>query len=272
MATIMRFRLHTAGFFALLLVAAACAPTASPVGSSAPSASSGPVRGGTVVMAVPQDPPGFNPVLTTGYPEDLFGCMVYEGLVETDASGKYIPALAESWNVSTDGLTYTFQLRDTTWQDGQPLTADDVKYTFTNVSAKYGPLFRLAAPAIDSVDASGPRTVAVHLKYAFAPFMAVLPCMQGGAILPKHLFDGTDPLKNPATLTKPVGTGPFALSEFVPGDHLTFGRNPKYWMAGKPYLDQIKARVMPDASARSLAIQSGDIKLEGGPKLEMPKS
>ena len=79
------------------------------------------------------------------------------------------------------------------------------------------------------------------------------------AILPAHVFRDTDVLKNPATTTMPVGNGPFMLSEWVRGDHLTFVRNPNYWRAGKPYLDSLVVKIMPDSSARILALQAGEI-------------
>ena len=218
-----------------------------------------PKSGGTLVMAIPQDPPAFNPDTSTGFPQQLFGCMVYEGLVTVDASGNFQPVLAKSWTVSSDGLTYTFELRDTTWHDGLPFTSDDVKWSLLNVSAKYGAIFAPAAKAISAIDASSPHRVVITLNKPFGPFLYALGCQQGGAIEPKHLLEGTDILNASATLTKPVGTGPFMMGDWVRGDHLTMTRNPKYWDPGKPYLDKVVSKVIPDPSSRNLALQSGEV-------------
>jgi len=81
----------------------------------------------------------------------------------------------------------------------------------------------------------------------------------GGAILPAHIFQGTDPLKNEASLTKPIGTGPFVLSEMVRGSHVTMTKNPNYWESGRPYLDKIVFKVIPTPAARVLSLQSGEV-------------
>src|SRR5579872_4879290 len=103
--------------------------------SLVPAAAQTPVQGGTLVLAIGGDPPTVNPDVSTGIPDQLIGCMVYQGLVKVSVDSEIEPLLARSWTVSPDGLTYRFELVDAQWQDGQPFTSDDVKYSLTEVSA-----------------------------------------------------------------------------------------------------------------------------------------
>jgi peptide/nickel transport system substrate-binding protein len=218
-----------------------------------------PQPGGTAVLVVGADPAQLNPNVTVGVPDVLTGCLLNDGLTRLASGFKVIPALAKSWEVSPDGLTYTFQLNPATFHDGKPLTSADVKFTLMEVSAKFGSKFNAPGRAIKDIETPNPQTVIVKLGKPFGPFLFSLSCEQNAAILPKHLFEGTDILKNPASTSKPVGAGPFMLTEWVRGSHLTFVKNPKYWTSGEPYLDRVIVKIMPDASARMLALQAGEV-------------
>ena len=98
----------------------------------------------------------------------------------------------------------------------------------------------------------------VRLREPYGPLLLILTCPFSGAILPAHLFKGTDPRTNPVT-QKPVGTGPFKFSEWVGGDRITFVRNDKYWDDGKPYLDSVIMKIMPNGSSRTQALLAGEI-------------
>ncbi|MCX7160344.1 MAG: ABC transporter substrate-binding protein, partial [Proteobacteria bacterium] len=172
---------------------------------------------------------------------------------------KIVPSLAKSWAISPDALTYTFQLNKASWHDGKPLTSEDVKFTLLEVSSKYGSKFNAPGSAIKEILTPDPQTVVIKLSKPFGPFLFSLACEQNAAILPAHIFRGTDILKNPATLTKPVGSGPFMLQEWVRGSQLTFVKNPNYWAKGEPFLDRLVVKIMPDPGARILALQAGEI-------------
>jgi len=227
-----------------------------PLSAAAPAT---PQRGGTLITVLGGDPPTLNPDVTHGVPEQLMGCAIYQSLVRVDLQYQVQPLLAKSWTISADGLHYRFQLVNARWQDGQPFTSADVQYTLTNVSAKYGPGFAAAGSDIASIDTPDAGTVVVNLKKPFGPLLLSLSCDNSAAILPAHLFKDTDVLTNPAALTKPVGTGPFQLGEWVRGDHLTLVRNPGYWHPGLPYLDRVVARIVPQPSSRTLALKSGNV-------------
>ena len=220
---------------------------------------SAPQRGGTMVFGLATEPPTLNPSITPGAPDQLVGCMIYEGLVRIAFGFKIEPALAKSWEISPDGLTYTFHLVDAKWQDGTPFTSKDVAYSLPNISAKYGPAFAAAGRTIQSIETPDPATVVIRLSRPFGPFLMDLSCDLNGAILPEHIFKGTDVPRSQATLTHPVGTGPFELAEWAHGDHITLKRNPSYRVAGQPYLDRIIAQIMPNPPSRALALESGEI-------------
>jgi peptide/nickel transport system substrate-binding protein len=223
-----------------------------------------PIPGGKVAMALGSDPTSVNPDLSSNYQNQLVGCIIYQGLVQVTKDSKILPLLARSWSISPDGLTYSFDLVKANWHDGKPFTSEDVVYTLTNVSAKLGPIFNSAGQQIESVTAPAPDKVVVKLKQPFGPFLMSLACAQNGAILPAHVFKGTDPLTNPASLDKPVGTGPFKLVEWNRGSYIRLEKNTDYWEKGKPYLDQVVAKIIPQASSRLQALRAGEVDFIGG--------
>ena len=218
-----------------------------------------PKSGGDVVMTISGDPAVLNPAITTSAVDMPLGSLVYESLVRFGPGFTFEPNLAKSWTISADGLTYTFDLVDANWQDGKPFTSDDVKFTLEEVSSKYGPLFAGAGKKIKEIKTLGEHKVEISLNAPYGPFLGSLTNEKNGQILPKHIFEGSDVTKNTASLTAPVGTGPFMLKEWVRGSHLTFEKNPNYWREGRPYLDQVIARIIPVAAQRSLSLRAGEV-------------
>lgn len=227
--------------------------------SAAPSAAAEKPRyGGTLIQAIAPNPDHFTTILTTGVHIHSVGCKVYNGLTVSRRDGTIGPDLAKSWETTSDGLTYTFHLeRDVRFHDGKPFTSADVKFTLEQVVAKFHPRARLVMANVQSVDAADPHKVVIKLKRSFGPFLLSLTCPESG-ILPKHLWEGTDILKNPHNL-KPVGTGPFVFREAVAGSHVTLARNPNYFKKGMPYLDRIVLKFIPDTPARVLALEAGEV-------------
>src|SRR5262245_21896088 len=206
---------------------------------SAVPAAEEPKRGGTAIVVIGADPAILNPNVTVGAPDVLTGCMLYDGLVRFAQAFQIVPSLAKYWEIAPDGLTYTLHLVSSTWSDGKPLTSEDVKFTLLEVSSKYGSKFIAPGKAIKDIETPDQQTVVIRLSKPFGPFRFSLACEQNAAILPAHIFRGTDVLKNPASNVSPIGEGPFRLQEWVRADHLTLGRNPNYWTPGQPYLDRI---------------------------------
>ena len=213
----------------------------------------------TLTHVIDADPDTLNPALSSRPQNRIVGCMIYQGLTRVDKNYKAQPQLAREWTVSPDGKDYVFTLQKAKWTDGKDLTSKDVVYSLTEV-AKLSPSFASANAVIDSITAPDDSTVEIKLKQPFAPFLMSLSCDSGGAaILPSHLFEGTDPATNPASIQSPVGTGPFMLKSWQSGSKITLEKNPNYWRKGQPYLEQVVAKVIPAANARVLALLSGEV-------------
>jgi peptide/nickel transport system substrate-binding protein len=242
----------TIGAVAAALVAASVSAVA-----QAPA----PKRGGTAVLVLGTDPLSLSPDTTNSLADVGAACLLYDALVRFKTGFEIVPSLAKSWEISKDGTVYRFDLVDAKWQDGKPVTSDDVKFTLEEISSKYGPRFSTAGKFIEQIDTPSPKQVVIKLKQPFGPFLFSLACEQNAAIMPAHILRGQDILKHPAILTQPVGEGPFRIKEWVRGSHIALERNPDYWRKdkGEPYLDRVMIKIMPDASARVLALRAGEI-------------
>ncbi len=238
------------------------APAAAPTSAAAPprdccSFAEQPKQGGTLVTALSANPEHLNISISSSVAVALPSATVTEGLVRLNRQYQPQPALAESWELSQDGTTITFHLRSgVKWHDGKPFTAADVKYSYENLS----PLHSRAAPVfkrVASIETPDELTVVIQLKEPFGPFVDFLTSENAG-ISPKHVYEGTDPVTNPAN-QHPIGTGPFMFESWRPSESITFVRNPNYWDTGKPYLDKVVFRVLPDGNSRMLALESGDV-------------
>jgi len=218
------------------------------------------VYGGTLIIAARGDGPHLNPSLhwspTVVYP----GSQIFNALIEHDFQLNPRPDLAESWEISEDGLKYTFHLvENASWHDGEPFTSADVKFTFDEMIPLHPGGTRITLKPVESVEAPDDYTVVFNMKYVYPAFTNYLGTFYA-PIAAKHLFEGTDILNNPHN-NNPIGTGPFKFVEWVKGDHITLVRNDDYFREGKPYLDKIifNLRLSGDTSGKMLAIEKGEI-------------
>lgn len=243
-----------------LAAASALALTAAvgPTHLRAAAAADGPVRGGALSIILQPEPVTLTPVANVAQPTQVVAGNVFDGLVTYGFDLKPAPQLAESWEVASDGLTITFHLRKgVTWHDGKPFTASDVKWSLENVWKTIHPRNKALFENVSAVETPDDHTVVLKFSKPSLPIFSVLNGV-GAPILPKHLYEGTDILNNPYN-NKPVGTGPFVFKEWRKGEYLVLERNPAYWDAGKPYLDKLVFRVIPDAAARAAAIEKGEV-------------
>lgn len=218
-----------------------------------------PARGGSVVVAVSSDPGGLNPAVTTQGGVHLICGSIFSGLVAHDFQLNPVPDLAESWDVSPDARVYTFRLAPgALFHDGVPVTSEDVRFTFEEMLLKFHSRARASVgDNLRRVLTPDPHTVVFEFERPYAAFLQ-LADVTNAPVMPKHLYEGTDPLTNPHN-TRPVGSGPFKFREWLKGDHITLTRNEKYFKAGKPYLDRVVYRVMPSASAAAIAFERGEV-------------
>jgi peptide/nickel transport system substrate-binding protein len=211
-----------------------------------------------IVGALEEDPPLINPAITSIISSFGSGCPVYGALCWVNTKGELFPELAERWEMSPDGKNYTFYLRkNVVWHDGKPFTSADVKFSFENATAKLHPWGKGALRSLDTVDASDPHIAIVKLKIPSASLMSAMHNAIS-AILPKHLWEGTEFLRNPHNKT-PIGTGPFKLVEYIPGDRIRYVRNEQFYIPGQPAFDELVLRIMPDAAARLAAFEKGEV-------------
>jgi peptide/nickel transport system substrate-binding protein len=205
-------------------------------------------------------------------PSDMFAMLTQGSLVRVNRSTFEVePWLAEKWESSADGLTHTLHLRGgITWSDGTPFTSADVLFT---LQAMYDPKVQSVVassvmPGGKPIQATAPDAATVVLTYGQASGSGI-SLLDMFPILPKHKLEsaykaGTFP-QAWTTATAPseiVGTGPFVLREFKPGERLVFDRNPTYWRTGGdgqklPYLDRLVLQFIPEQNAELLALQAG---------------
>lgn len=221
-----------------------------------------PRYGGTLVLARGRETNNLMPQTSTLDVTQISGAM-FNSLLHLDPNLELHPELAQSWNVSADGLTYTFRLvKNATWHDGKPFTSADVKFTFEKVAPTFQSNYKPAADVMESITAPDNYTVIFKLRQKLSILPAILSDWSG-KVMPAHIFDvpgnkTIDVLKNPAAL-KPIGTGPFKFVEWVRGDHLTVEKNKNYWKAGKPYLDKVIVKYIPDAQVALVALERGEV-------------
>lgn len=210
-----------------------------------------------LVAAIGSDPGHLNSAITTNGGVHTAADLLYNGLVELDAAAP-VPSLAERWEVEEQGARYRFHLRkDVRWHDGRPFTSGDVKFSFEELLLRYHARTRASlGPALLSIEAPDTLTVVFRFKQPYAPFLQQLDVVEA-PILPKHIYEGLDPLKNPANQS-PVGTGPFRFVSYVPDSEIRYRANPEYF-GGKPGLDEVVLRVIPDGGTQVLALEAGEI-------------
>jgi peptide/nickel transport system substrate-binding protein len=259
-----RTALASLGLLALLLCGAAC--DGSPRSAAGDAAAQ---IGGTLVIGNISDVDNWNEYLTGSAFAHTLQRRIFLRLADPrpgdgDAPPGFEPSLAESWDFSEDGLVLSFRLREALWSDGRPLTAGDVAFTWTaqtSDAVAWGG--RRAKARIVAVEAVDPRTVRFRFDGRYPDRLA--DAVAGG-ILPRHVF-GAVPFAEWARhdwSTIRVGSGPFLLKEHLPQQQITLVRNPRYLEPGRPALDRVVIRIVPDASALLTQLLSGDVDyLEG---------
>jgi len=244
-----------------LLAAAACSGTSS-TGSNASRTSSK----STIVVGVTQEPTTLDVTAqaTAAIAEDLRD-NVYEGLVRADPTGKVLPQLAKSWDISSDGRVFTFHLATAKFHDGSPFTAADVKFSYDRArdpkTVPANPHVDYWAPVL-SVDVADDRTVKVTLKQFSDSFLFHM-AQGSAAIVPRATRLATTSPPATTLATAPVGTGPFKFLTWNRGDSLTLVRNDGYWGEKAP-LQKVVFKYITDPNAMNNALLAGDIDVVSG--------
>lgn len=233
-----------------------------------------PRYGGSLILSSTSDPKSFNDITAQEMSTHTVTGNIFEGLTRLNAlTFKVEPALAQSWEVSQDGRTWTFHLRpQVVWNDGQPFTADDVIFTFNDliynedIVSSARDIFKIG-DEIFKVEKVDDLTVCFTLPVKFAPFLQSM----SQSILPKHKlakavaekkFNFTWGIDTPPT--EIVGTGPFKLASYRPGERFVLVRNPLYWKQSAsgqalPYLDRIIYLIVQNQDTAMLKFIDGEV-------------
>ena len=232
-----------------------------PASSNNSSNSSGPVHGGNLIFANPQDAQSFDE--STVFDNNSIWILeqITQPLYTVTSDGKGVmPWLATGYTVSADKKTYTLSLRPgVKFSDGKPMTSADVKFSLDETraaSAGWGYI----DSAIASVDDPSPLTVVIHLKFPWAPLLADLSLFANG-IVPNNYGGKTAAQFYQA----PIGTGPFKWDYWHKGQAVKLVRNPYYWQKGLPYLNSVTWTDVPSDNTRELQIKGGQAQIDQFP-------
>ncbi len=183
--------------------------------------------------------------------------LLFDGLVKRDGGGNLVPSLASSWTYDKDTMTYTFLLRDdVSWHDGQPFTAEDVKFTIEAImdpdnGSENAPNYQEVAE-IKVISDTEIAFVLSEPNYAFLDYMTM-------SILPQHLLEGEDMWESDY-FKNPIGTGPYKMASWDVGQAITLVKNEDYF-DGPANIDTIVFKIVTDDSAKALQLMNGELDL-----------
>jgi len=217
---------------------------------------------GEIVYGMVGDPVIFNTILSTDVPSGNINSRVYNGLVRYNEDLEFVGDLAESWEFSDDGLVWTFHLREgVTWHDGEPFTADDVKWTYEAIKHPdySGPRATDFKP-IEKIEAVDDHTVKLTLSEPYAPLLEALDI----GIMAEHVFGDTEiaTLREHPANHEPIGTGPYTWGEWVKGQYIVLEANENYFEEG-PWIQTVRFKFYQDTQVMLAALENGDIDYMG---------
>ncbi len=254
----------------LALAITSCGPASQPSGTEAPASAMGSEKSITIVIA--EDPPSFNPMVAdTGY-DALVMELVLLGMTDVDPNGIVFAELAadlptvENGGVTIDedagtmSVTWTMR-QDIQWQDGEPVNADDVMFTWAAISDPVNGTWIPGIDYIDSVEQLSEYSFVVKYNSVYPGYLTQF----GGeqiAIWPAHYCDLEQGFLAWDCGRQPLSSGAFKLDEWVEGDHMTFSRNENFYLAPKPGIDQVIVQIIPDDAVRKTMMRNGDADID----------
>mgnify|MGYP003382323037 CR=1 FL=1 len=211
---------------------------------------------GVLTIGRREDGTTFDPIATAQNTDFWVFSNVFDVLVRVDDAGKaLVPGIAKSWDISPDGLTYTFHLRAAKFSDGTDVTSGDVAYSLTRIRDSELSLWSDSYKIIKDMQTPDSSTLVITLGGPSAPFLSTL-AMPGASIVSKAAMES---MGEEAFAEKPVGSGAFMVDEWRRGDRVILKKNPNYWEADKVSLDGVEWRSIPDDNTRMLAVQAGEL-------------
>ncbi|MEW6083295.1 MAG: peptide ABC transporter substrate-binding protein [Chloroflexota bacterium] len=254
----------------LSLALASCGPDTQPSEMEGPAPATGTEKSITIVIA--EDPPSFNPMVAdTGY-DALVMELVLLGMTDVDPNGNVFAELAsdlptvENGGVTIDvdagtmSVTWTMR-QDIQWQDGEPVDADDVLFTWNAISDPVNGTWIPGIDYIDSVEQLSQYSFVVNYNTIYPGYLTQF----GGeqiAIWPSHYCNLEQGFLAWDCGREPLSNGPFVLNDWVEGDHMTFHKNDNFYLAPKPEIDQVIVRIVPDDAVRKTMMLNGDADID----------
>ncbi len=219
-----------------------------------------------IVLIIPEEPTTLNQYLAVAPIVRQVADATTAKLITVDENGEFVPVLATelptlaNGGVSKDAMTVTWKLRPgLQWSDGQPLTADDIKFTWEAVSnPDSGAVLAVGFDLIATITTPGPLTAVVHYKKVNQAYLQQF--MYG--ILPRHAAGPANDMLNWAWNRKPISAGPFVVSEWIAGDSIVMERNPSYYLKDQPYLDHLIFKIVPDPAMQITMMAKGEAQVQ----------
>ncbi len=206
--------------------------------SSKSGGSGGSADPNTLYLELSADPATLNPITSSDYYASMVQGYIFNTLMErSEDTYEWIPSLAEKYEISKDGKTFTFTLREgVKWHDGQPLTAEDVKYSFdVYFEGRFdAPQVKVYLEGIEGAEVVNARTVRFRTKQVYFKNFDTVATL---TIIPKHFYASGDP-KDPKFNKTLIGTGPYKLESWDKGQRILLKKNPEYYGAGLPYFSE----------------------------------
>ena len=218
---------------------------------------------GQIIIGLSQEPTNFHPLMLGIEVDQGVHWNLFSPLWGVDEKGQFTPQLAvevptvENGGISADGLTWKIKLRDgVTWHDGEPFTADDVKFSLDLLKNKdFRANRRAGHELLRDITVVSPTEITWRMEKIYAPYVSILAWT---FIVPKHILEKQTDVNSSAFAANPVGTGAFKWSERVPGDHITLVANDKFFGDG-PYVERIVFKYIPDLTVLFTQFQTGEI-------------
>lgn len=225
-----------------------------------------------ITIVIPEDPPSFNPIIVDSGYDALVMELVMLGLSDIDPEGNVFPELAaelptiENGDVVVDEtagtMNVTWKMRqDVQWADGKPVTANDVIFTYDAIVNPETGGWIPGIDNIDSIDKVDDYTFIINYNAIYPAYLTQFGGEQV-AIWPAHYCDASQGFAAWDCARKPLSNGPFVLTEWVNGDHMTFVRNENYFEKGKPGIDKVTVNIVPDQTVRKTMLINGDADLD----------
>lgn len=249
---------------------AAAEPTKAPEPTKTPEPTQPPEPKETsIVIAIPEDPPSFNGAVTdTGY-EQLVMELTLLGLTDIDADGNILLELAAELPTEENGgvvidwdewtMNVTWKMRDDVyWADGEPVTADDIVFTWEAMSNEETGIWQYGSDYTASIEKLDDYSFTVYYSSIFPGYLTQFG-NENVVMWPEHYCDAEQGFVSWDCARDPLSNGPYLLKEWETGDHLTFVRNPNYYQEGKPYIDKILVKIVPDEAVSRQMMIEGEV-------------